>query len=363
MLDFIYTIRKKVSEVQQKVKITHILIKLLPILSFIIPILILYSLYPKSFEGDPSWEGTWQGRFFYLFFLWIISLETILGWENLQTSKLSKLKSIRTIAFIITLLLPTIYMVVANYCGLNTLIVNVAKQSNVHFAHLIPLAAEYLIFAVLFGLMTCLVYGIRGMKDFSISAFFLVIIGVLYIIDDVYPYGRFTPFQNLVPATTGLAANVLNLMGYKTSISFMEDPSYGKMPVLTAWNSQGRMSLPFAIAWPCAGVESLLIYTLTILLFLKNATFLWKNRKVYFAAGAIAIYFAVGAIVTYFVNALRIATIAVTSINGGDWLRVHNIYGPLYSILWITTYPLIIIGSRFLWKKINIGKPSRKDSG
>ncbi|MCK4433881.1 exosortase/archaeosortase family protein, partial [Candidatus Bathyarchaeota archaeon] len=112
---------------------------------------------------------------------------------------------------------------------------------------------------------------------------------------------------------------------------------------------------PFLIAWPCAGVESLIIYTLVILLFLKESLIPWKQRIVYFA---------IGAIVTYFINVLRIVTIFVISIpchstQNAVW-RFHNIYGQLYSIAWIISYPLIIIGTRVLWQKIRSQKEPQK---
>lgn len=354
MLDIIQAIKK----------IVNILIKLLPLLSFIIPILLLYSLYPKSFEGDPTWEGTWQGRFFYIFFLWLISLEVILSWENLQTRKASIDRytfSPRTAAFIIALLLPTIYIVAANYFGVNTVIADLAKQSNIHFWHLIPLAMEYVVFAILFGLMIFLAHGIRGIKDFSISMFFLVAVGVLYVIDDVYPFGRFTPFQIFVQTTTTLGANILNLMGYRTSITVTQDSYYGYIPSLSVRDPTTNLTLAnFGIAWPCAGVEGLLIYTITILLFLKKTAIPWWHKM---------IYFAIGAAITYFINALRIASIFVVAINNGwrwgymppEVMRFHNIYGPLYSISWIIAYPLIIIGGRALWGKIRNHKTGTKD--
>jgi len=339
-------------DIKQKVKEKiPILEKLLPVLSFIIPFLVLCSLYPKSFEGDPTWEGSWQGRFFYLFFLWLVSLEMILSWEKLQTNKVNKLRSRRTIAFIIALLLPTVYVVVANYCGLNAIIADLAEQNNVPLAHLMPLSTEYFVFAVLFNSIILLAYGINGLKDFSISAFFLGIIGAVYMVDILYPFGRFTPFQILVAPTATLAANVLNLMGYQTSVFITRNSYYGPMPTLDVWDSQGRHSCLFSIAWPCAGVESLLIYTLIILLFLKKTIIPWKQKIVYFV---------IGGIVTYFVNALRIAAIFVISIpcysTQNEWMRFHNIYGPLCSIVWIMSYPLIIIGSRILWRKIRYRK-------
>lgn len=329
--------------VQKFKKNTQILVKLSPVFSFIVPFLILYFLYPNTFEA------TWKGRTYYLFFLWLVSLEIILGWEEIQINKVEKLRSVRTLAFIITLLLPTIYVLIANFLGLNPALVDLAKQSDMGspWAEFMPLSIEYLVFGVIFAVISLIEYGKEGLGDFSISALLLFAVGTLYLIDNFYPYGQFTPFQFLVPTTTQLATNVLDLMGYETTLSFINNhPVHGSIPYLAVKDSQGFWR-GFGIAWPCAGVESLLIYTVTILLFLKKTAIQWKHRIVYFV---------IGAIVTYFINILRIVTIFVISANGGDIRIFHNYYGQLYSITWIISYPLIIIGSRILWRKIRSRK-------
>jgi len=221
-----------------------------------------------------------------------------------------------------------------------------AEQHNIPFASWIPLSTEYLVFAVLFALIVLLEYGISALRDFSISAVFLGIIGVIYTIDNVYPFGAFTPFQIFVLTTAILAANVLNLIGYQTRFL---SPRYG-MPVLIAWDSQGRSSLPFAIGWPCSGVESLLIYSVTILLFLQKSNIPWKHR---------IIYFVIGGIVTCFINILRIVTIFVISTNGGDVWGFYDYYGQLYSISWIASYPFMTVLNRGLLRKIRTGIKDR----
>jgi len=120
------------------------------------------------------------------------------------------------------------------------------------------------------------------------------------------------------------------------------------MPVLRVWDPNNPLkSARFGIAWPCAGVESLIIYTVTILLFLKKTAIPWKHG---------IIYFIIGAIITYFINILRIVTIFLLAAKYGTqspevW-SFHDFYGQLYSITWIISYPLIIIGTRSLWSKI-----------
>jgi exosortase/archaeosortase family protein len=138
-----------------------------------------------------------------------------------------------------------------------------------------------------------------------------------------------------------LAAKVLMLMGYQTSLSFAAN-----MPLLIATNRFGQ-SFSAYVDWTCAGVESLLIYTVIILLFLRRTIIPWKHKLVYFV---------IGAAVTYFINSLRIATLMILGIeyggNSSVWQNFHNYYAMLYSMTWIVCYPLMIIGIQGLWGKI-----------
>jgi thaumarchaeosortase len=310
------------------------MLKIFPLaLSFIIPFVILYFLYPKSFEA------TWEGRTYYIFFLWLFFLETWMAWEELPNN--FNTKSLRTVAFIIALPLPTLYVIAANYYGVNTAIQELATNIYIHpnMIGLIPLSTEYLVLTILFTLIISLGFGVSHLWNFSISVLFLGAIGSIYMINNLYPYGTFIPFQFIVPTTATLAMNVLNLMGYHTVwLGYNQN-----MPTIIVQDSQGNRSLPFTIAWPCAGVESLIIYTLTIWLFLKKSGISWIAK---------VIYFIIGAVITYFINVLRIVTIYIISIEKGDWRLFHDYYGQLYSIIWITSYPLIIIGSQLLWSKI-----------
>jgi exosortase/archaeosortase family protein len=322
--------------------------KILPIIPFAISFLILYSLYPASFES------TWKGRTFYLFFLWLIALETILNWEELSTEKW-RLKSAKTVFTILACSLPIVYVVVANFLGLNALIVDVSTQMKIggltdpgdiaFFANLMPLSIEYLVFAVLFVLMLLVAYEVSYLRKYSLSAVFLGLIGFIYMSDNLYPNGKWTPLQFPVFPTTNLAASVLNRMGFETTILIRQPTStHGLMPYLLVQDPLDPVHrwAGFLIGWPCAGVESLLIYSITILLFLSKSSIPLKLKIVYFAFGAV---------VTYVINILRIVTIFTIAINGGDWASFHDYYGQLYSISWIIFYPLILMGITLLWTR------------
>ena len=236
----------------------------------------------------------WKGRTFQLFFIWLVALEFILSWENIKL-KISRQNKAGALAFGLVLLLPTLYVVLENYFGLNSAIANWAAQSGVAFSGSMPLAIEYLVFSLLFCMTTFLSFGKKGLAGFALPALFVGLVGVLYTIDNVFPYGQFTPFQLLVPTTATLAAGVLGLMG--NTVVLGTEIGTG-MPTLQVTGALGTAK--FAIAWPCAGIESLLIFTAVALLFLKRMNISWKAKIGYFVFGAA---------VTYFINVLRIATI------------------------------------------------------
>jgi len=335
-------------------RIVVLLMRLLPILSLVVPITMLYFIGPDYFEK------LWQGRTFELFFLWLCFMELILNWEELKNEKIVRAKSLRSAVYIVSLLLPTIYVVAANYFGLNTAIFRLATSFNIeeHWALLIPLSTEYFVFAVFFASIVLLAYGFRGLKNYSLPIVFAGAIGVLYTIDNVYHWGTFTPFQILVTPTTWLASKVLGLMGYNTQMAIASSSEYGTYPTLFVQNAKGWAG--FGIAWPCAGIESLVIYSVVILLFLSRSGIPLWQRISYFVGGGIA---------TYFINVLRIATLFMIQINtGGGYAltaqaqQFHDYYGMLYSITWIVSYPLIIIGSRTLWGMLRKPAVSLKDS-
>ena len=314
----------------------------LPVISFIPAFSILYILYPASFEA------TWKGRTFYLFFMWLVCLELILNWDKIQKPKVNRTRSVRTVLFIAVLVLPTVYVIASNYLGINDALVNLATKYNVDptLVGWVPLSTEYLVLTVFFVLTVYLGFGARSLKDFALPAIFLAAIGIMYTIDNFFPNGTFTPFQLPVPITTQLAADVLNLMGHATRITETTGTPDGWLSILHVIDPKTGLDIispPIAIAWPCAGVESLIIYTITILVFLQGSTISWTRR---------AIYFVFGAVVTFFINVLRIVTLFTIALQYGDqssqFNDFHFYYGQLYSITWIMLYPLIIIGGQFL---------------
>jgi thaumarchaeosortase len=281
----------------------------------------------------------WKGRTFELFFIWLVALEYILSWENIKL-KINKQNKLRVFAYAITLCLPTLYLLLENYFGLSITILTWTAQNGITFPKLMPLGVEYLVFSLLFSAMVFLPFGKKGLTGFALPSLFVGLIGVIYTIDNVFPYGQFTPFQLLVPTTSMLAAGVLGSMGYSTITG-----TESGMPTLEVSGSLGTAK--FAIAWPCAGIESILIFTAVALLFLKRMPFSWRTKIGFFA---------IGGAITYLINVMRIATIFVIGMQYGATSNqvqmFHFYYGPLYAMAWIISYPLIVLASYSLLKKI-----------
>jgi len=312
--------------------------------SFITPILMLFILDPNSFNY------TWKGRTLYLFFLWLLFLELILDWEKFAQKNLASLEKSRIVVIGVMASIPIVYVIGVNFLGLDQMLIEMGKQI-LTFGHFSldnlrywPLSLEYLVFTIFFTATIWFAYEVDGLKQFSISLCLLGAIGTIYMIDTFYPYGAFTPFQAFVPFTASSAAQVLNWMGYKTS--FLPYQVQGT-PVLYVSGSSG--SVGFGIGWPCAGVQSLFIYTCVILLFLKKSAIPLIQKIIYFIIGAIG---------TYTVNILRIVSIYIIAINQGNSAAqvFHDYYGELYSITWIIVYLIIIILSRTIPAKLSMLK-------
>jgi len=328
-----------------------LLLKIAPLIAFTIPLLWLYLLEPLTFEL------MWKGRTFELFFIWLISLELILSWEDLRENKIRKLISTRTAVFGTTLALPAVYVAASHYLGLNEAIFTWSTQSGITWANNMSLSTEYLAFTATFLAIILLSFGVKGLKIFAVPTFFLLVVGAIYMIDNIYPYGHFAPFQIFVPTTTALATAILNIMGYTTNLSYEQSNIQGKMPVLTTINPATNASATFSIAWPCAGIESFLIFTVILLVFLKRMPISLKGKIGYFSLGAA---------VTYVINALRIVNIFSTGMvygeNSVQVQDIHFYYGPLYAVAWIVSYPLLILGSQRLWHRIRKPKQAAIES-
>lgn len=296
---------------------------------FAFPIALLYVLRPESFEY------VWTGRTIYVLFLWLLLIEIVLAWGKPLKEALSPLNA-RVLAAFTTLLFPTVYVSLTVMFGFRSQIIELGRFLGVpgqYGPHLLetawPFALEFYVFAVSFLLSVWLLYGLNAFKRFSISGFFLTAFSTFYSLDVFFPYGSIQVLQSIVPVTVAVSVWVLGLMGYGT---YTTSVSGGSLLMVTRG---GGRPAAFLVYWPSGGVQSLILYSFTILFFLRNATMPFWRKGVYFIVGAVG---------TFFANVFRIASISVLGVSSGTEAAkmFHDYYGELYFIVWMILYLLIV---------------------
>lgn len=316
-------------------------------LSFALPVFIFYFLEPVFFSWTHApFDRFWKGRAPLLMFLWLLVLEAILSWKKLSGKLFESPTWLKYGATSAVAAAPTVYAVSMIFFGLYHPIQDLGEFLGVpfktHGSSLIdvswPLSFEYLLFGVLLTLLSFLLYKAHGLRYFSISIFYIFAVGAFYTIDTFYPEGEATVLQATVPIIVNSVAWILKPMGY--IVHYVPESS------LMTVTRPGGYFFPALIYWPCAGVYSMGIYSIVILLFLKEADISLMGKIVYFIVGAIG---------TFFVNVLRIATICKLGVDEGQKVAdlFHTYYGELFFIVWIIVYLLIIIGSHKLCMKLS----------
>lgn len=291
-------------------------------------------------------DYTWKGRLFLLFFVWLFALESFSGIKSLNEELGERRRGKLKLAIILVFaLIPLIYIIAINFLGLDQAVINLGsfiridywKANWAYWENSLtgdwPMSLEYVVFTVSFVSTILLAYGKKGLKVFSISAALVAGIAVVYMIDTMYPAGGFKPFEALALPTSACAAVVLEAIGIPFTMYYRPGPAAAPVIGMSVNGSPVQTS----IAWPCAGVQSLFLFVVIILLLFKKSG-IPPFRQ--------AIYFIIGAVGTYFVNVGRIVTYFVILLNQGQdsALVFHNVYGEMYFFSFILVYILLIVG-------------------
>jgi thaumarchaeosortase len=289
-------------------------------------------------------DYAWKGRMYLLVFLILFMFEFLLNRNKLESIIQAKAKKrLRILLIIVFALVPLAYIVAINFFGFGQTVLSVGNvlrgsywsANSVNGAQFLardwPITIEYIVFSLSSFMFVFAAYGKAGFKAFSISLTFVIGNAVFFFIDTWFPYGAFWPLQLLTQPTAASAAGLLRIMGYRFSYYVM--PGFAATPVLTSY-----MGLPLSVTidWPCAGIHSLLLYSLIILFFFKDSGISKLRRVVYFAVGAAGAFGA---------NILRVATYFTVMVNQGSVAAnyFHDTFGELFSIGWLFLYILAVL--------------------
>ena len=104
-------------------------------------------------------------------------------------------------------------------------------------------------------------------------------------------------------------------------------------------------SFTAVVYWPSAGIQSLIIYTGMILLFIKDTSFAMLRKVSYFTVGAAG---------TFMVNILRIVSILLIGLRIGrlEANIFHDYFGEFFFIAWMIIYLVLIVYGHTILNRI-----------
>ncbi len=281
---------------------------------------------------------TWKGRMFLLFFLLFVAFESVLFAKASCKEQEQKPRShFRSAAAFVVALAPLLFIIGVNM-GLDQAIIGLGEFRLEYWQNVNPnwwnslngdwpMCFEYLAFGLSFTAAMLIAYGKRTLRAFSISIAFILMVTLFYFIDTVYPYGAFAPLQVFSLPTSMCAASLLESIGIRYMLYYSSSGT--AMPIVAV--NAGGASTPTSVAWPCAGVHSMLIYAVFSLLILHRMHMSGFRKLVYFIAGAAG---------TLAINTLRIASFFVILVNQGKEAAAtfHSVYGELLFFGWMSVF-------------------------
>lgn len=289
------------------------------------PILVLFTLAPGTFEL--SWAGFGKlgrgGLFFVLFFL---AFELY----DFRKNAPIRLNGAHRVAVIILVALATVYFGgVGLGGGFTNFIYSVGKNLGAagEVSNSWLMATDFLVLTLYILALTVTLFGVRALRSVATPIVFSAGMLVFYSLDAFLPYGSIGPLQfwaNFIVAAVGLLSRGFGL------------PIYGSSNTLTIVGTRGFFKL--VVYWPSVGVQSMLIYSLVMVLLAAKLDSPTRRKLIYATVGVAG---------TVFLNVLRIFLIAyygyAYATTGQDLDAFHNSIGEILFPIWIVVFLGIVL--------------------
>jgi thaumarchaeosortase len=290
-----------------------------------IPVIALFVLAPDTFEL--SWAGFGKlgrgGLFFVLFFL---AFEL---WDFRKTHKPRTTRS-HTVAAIIVLGLGLFYFAgVGVWPGFSELIYSIGKGMGAagQVSNSWLMASDYFVMAVYLFILSAVLFSLREIRGVITPIILSIGMLIFYLLDAFFPYGSIGPLQfwaNSIVASVGFLSWVFGL------------PIYGFSNLLTIEGVHGFFRL--AVYWPSVGVQSMLIYSLVMILLAAKLDSPLRRKVIYASIGIIG---------TILLNVVRIFTIAyygfAYAYTGQELDAFHNSIGEILFPIWIVAFLALVL--------------------
>ncbi|MCZ2809635.1 MAG: hypothetical protein O2V44_09800, partial [Candidatus Bathyarchaeota archaeon] len=155
-------------------------------------------------------------------------------WEVIIEKQRTFQNRFRVLTACIFATVPLVYILSVNFLRLDQMVLDFGQALQIRPDFINepwPLSVEYLILKSFFISAIWLAYGLAGLRSFSISLSLLAGIGVIYLVDTIWPFGTFRPMQLLVVPTAAFATALLDFLGYAVTLTYpVSSPEYGSLP-------------------------------------------------------------------------------------------------------------------------------------
>jgi len=183
---------------------------------------------------------------------------------------------------------------------------------------------DYILYTLYILTVIALSLGISRLRDFPTPIVFLLGMAFILLLDATFPYGSMQSLQILMQPILAVTILMLRAVGVKVDLVGSEN--------LAVWGQKGFLFIN--MYWQCAGILSMTIYLLVIVILMVKLQTSVRRKLVYAALGAVG---------TFFVNIVRIFLIiyygAFIDVN----LRMfHESIGEVLFTIWIVIYILTV---------------------
>jgi len=289
-----------------------------------VPILFLFIVAPQTFEL--SWAGFGKlgrgGLFFVLFFLGFDLLDFKKG--RIHWTRVRKLAAVLTVAG------ATVYFVLVGLGQqLTDFIYSVGRSLGASGAvsNSFLMATDYVAISIYLILLTAALFNLGTIRRIITPIVFSLGMLVFYMLDAFFPYGSLGPLQfwaNFIVAGVALLAQLFGL------------PIYGFTNHLTINGLHGYYHL--VVYWPSVGVQSILIYSVVMIVIAAKLQAPTLRKFIYAAVGIAG---------TVLLNVVRIFTISyygyVYATSGQQLDAFHNAIGEVLFPIWIVVFLVLIL--------------------
>jgi len=186
---------------------------------------------------------------------------------------------------------------------------------------------DYLAFFTFLIVAISITYKIKALRSLPSAGVYLLGMTIVLLLDSYLPFDALGPFEIIVSPMLYVVAAVIRL-SQLGSVAVLEN---------TMTLSGARGSFQISVFWPSAGVHSMIIYSLLILLFLVRIRTTMKRRILYFSLGAIG---------TFLLNLLRIFALALyvllVTTDFSKFEEFHATIGEIMFLPWILTFAYLV---------------------